>query len=592
MLLDIGEYDDFPTPRGIGDAFYHRQENKIYVWKGDGWVNVTALYPGRLPNNYVSRDALTRVTYLGRDWQTILNELKARLIEKFPDYEDFFNTDMGMVLLDVIAYGFDGLAWYQDKWASELFFDTVATRKNLVRLARFLGYCPGGVTPARVKLDFQIVPQAFPVIIPKGFKVGTPDIIFETITDITIPAGQSRPDSSQNTDAVEGETRFVNTTATDSDWQTVKLPVPDGKKLAWRSVKVRVGSQEWQETDFWNYADQAEFVVRYDEDPPYVMFGDGVVAKKPPEGASINVEYRVSVGSKGNVAQNTITRVISPLMVRGVNVNLAVNNPRRATGGADEEPAEQIKYLAPRYFQTQDRCVSWEDYETLILNFKSTLGAVAKVKAVVEFGIDDDAYLMGLLNELRRLEVVPGANEPSEGVINSLYLRLKGYLDGYFNGRKNVNVVSFYLLSRDENGQYTAPPPEFVSEDETVNPLLAYLNERKVGTVKIKLLDGSIYLRNARVAVEARILPGYWSNEVVSAIEQAVRKHFAKLDFGDAVRLSDVYAVIEAVPGVDYCRVQLLKGTTQNEGIEEVAGDLEVPKYLLLVLESITIETI
>jgi predicted phage baseplate assembly protein len=72
------------------------------------------------------------------------------------------------------------------------------------------------------------------------------------------------------------------------------------------------------------------------------------------------VTYRVTAGAAGNVAADTITNV--PHALSGV--LLSVSNPFVATGGADEESIEHVRWTAPQAFRArQFRAVRAEDFD-------------------------------------------------------------------------------------------------------------------------------------------------------------------------------------------------------------------------------------
>lgn len=101
-----------------------------------------------------------------------------------------------------------------------------------------------------------------------------------------------------------------------------------------------------------------------------VRFGDDVFGEIPDTASVFRVTYRVGGGSAGNVAADTITKVVPPPLASAQAVSAAsalvsaVTNPFAATGGADEEPSEQIARRAPQQFRAiQYRAVRPEDYE-------------------------------------------------------------------------------------------------------------------------------------------------------------------------------------------------------------------------------------
>ena len=91
-----------------------------------------------------------------------------------------------------------------------------------------------------------------------------------------------------------------------------------------------------------------------------IRFGDDVFGEIPESGSVFKVMYCVGGGSTGNVAADTITNVD----LRAKAFITAVTNPFSATGGADEEPDEQVVRLAPQAFRAvQYRAVLPGDYE-------------------------------------------------------------------------------------------------------------------------------------------------------------------------------------------------------------------------------------
>jgi hypothetical protein len=90
-----------------------------------------------------------------------------------------------------------------------------------------------------------------------------------------------------------------------------------------------------------------------------IRFGDGVYGLDPPQGAHIFVQYRIGVGTQGNVGADSLAHVINPGF-KGID---AVRNPLPAWGGIDPQPIEQVKLQAPAAFRAiQYRAVTEADY--------------------------------------------------------------------------------------------------------------------------------------------------------------------------------------------------------------------------------------
>ena len=92
-----------------------------------------------------------------------------------------------------------------------------------------------------------------------------------------------------------------------------------------------------------------------------IRFGDGTFGEIPADGTVFDVIYRVGGGAIGNVAAGAITQVSTAAATAGV---VAVTNPLPAIGGADAEPLDRVRRLAPQAFRAvQYRAVRPEDYQ-------------------------------------------------------------------------------------------------------------------------------------------------------------------------------------------------------------------------------------
>lgn len=111
-------------------------------------------------------------------------------------------------------------------------------------------------------------------------------------------------------------------------------------------------------------AQARNFVVETENDGTALLrFGDGVYGLDPPNGSHIYVQYRIGVGSNGNVGAGSLVHVINPGTFLNFPSLVAVRNPLAAWGGIDPQPLAQVKQLAPAAFQAvQYRAVTGADY--------------------------------------------------------------------------------------------------------------------------------------------------------------------------------------------------------------------------------------
>lgn len=96
------------------------------------------------------------------------------------------------------------------------------------------------------------------------------------------------------------------------------------------------------------------------------------LAAVPGRGKKILVWYTVGGGEAGNVGENTLVTLKSPL------AGIKVNNKKRAFGGKNVESLDNAMIRGPLEFNTLQRAVTAKDFELLAV---SCSGAVARAKA-------------------------------------------------------------------------------------------------------------------------------------------------------------------------------------------------------------------
>ncbi len=104
-------------------------------------------------NNTPQKD----IKYLNKNY----NQLKQNLIEfsknYFPDqFNDFSESNPGMIFLELAAYVGDVLSFYTDTQIQETFIETAQEKTNLLALAYTLGYKPNISSPSTTELDLFI----------------------------------------------------------------------------------------------------------------------------------------------------------------------------------------------------------------------------------------------------------------------------------------------------------------------------------------------------------------------------------------------------------------------------------------------------
>lgn len=354
---------------------------------------------------------LNRVKYSGLSFDTIVDDLRARLQVKFAnDFNDFSISSLGIMLIDIVAFGLDGLSFYQDRRATDLYLSTARTRKSVSRLTRQLGYKMRAAIASSVDLDVSIqTPQAFSIPIPKGFQFQGPnELIFEVAQEVTFPPNAGS-ETILSVPCYEGQS-FTETFASDGTSNQVFTlrRVPDSYFVVSGTVQVLIDGAPFEETEFLSFDKTDQFEVGYNDDPPTVRFGDGTAGNIPTAGASIQISYVASRGKAGQVAQDTITDVVSGLVVNFTSINLSITNPEAASGGDDLEDIEHAKSAAGLVWKTRQVAVTRGDYEALSSSFADPLfGRVAVAQAISSRSAASDLALQNMIGEITAAVLTP-----------------------------------------------------------------------------------------------------------------------------------------------------------------------------------------
>ena len=103
----------------------------------------------------------SNINYLNKDFNQYRNTLIRYAKTYFPNtYKDFNETSPGMMLIEMSAYVGDVLSFYIDQQYQEMLLPLAQERKNVVNIAKMLGYKVKPIVPAYVDLTVkQTIPS-------------------------------------------------------------------------------------------------------------------------------------------------------------------------------------------------------------------------------------------------------------------------------------------------------------------------------------------------------------------------------------------------------------------------------------------------
>ena len=316
------------------------------------------------------------------DFDQIKQNLKTFLKSQseFTDY-DFEGSGLS-VLLDILAYNTHYNAYYLNMVANEAFMDTALLRDSVISHAKVLGYIPYSRKAARSTINFTVNTStnvASTLTIPKGFSFLSNEIDGVSYNFVTLEetkVTKSNTDFSfLNLPIYEGQLVTYNFTHDQTTNPNQIFSLPDTNiDTSTLFVSVR-NSASNTDTEIYTLAEDASqattssavFYLQENRGERYaIYFGDNIIGKKIPNGAVVSVTYLITNGSAANKANNFVATGVLADSLGNAQTDFTIDPISEAAGGAERESVDNIKFAAPLQFTTQNRLVTFKDYETYI----------------------------------------------------------------------------------------------------------------------------------------------------------------------------------------------------------------------------------
>ena len=314
------------------------------------------------------------------DFNTLRAQIKdyLRSNSNFTDF-DFEGSNFS-ILIDTLAYNSYITSYNTNMAVNESFIDSATLRENVVSLARNIGYVPRSKKSAVARVSFNVdtsTTNALSVKLNAGLvalgNVQGGNFVFSIPEDITVTPNSNKIASFNDISIYEGtyltKSFKVNSSQTN---QRFILPNPNIDTSSIR-VEVKENGSSLTYNAYTNIFDVNSesrlFLVQEIDDEKYqILFGDGVLGKKPGNGAEITVSYIVTNGENGNGAANfnfsgTLTSNTGATILEGISLLTTIQS---SENGDSIESTDNVKYLAPRVYASQYRAVTPNDYKSLI----------------------------------------------------------------------------------------------------------------------------------------------------------------------------------------------------------------------------------
>jgi len=454
-----------------------------------------------------------RFRYTNRDFESIVDELINLITQTRPaDQSDFFESNLGIMLLQLVAAVGDMVSFGQDVAAVEFFLSTARRLESALRFARSVGYPVRSAVAATVRVEGVSIPD---VVVTNGATVPAGSIIqgegsvqYQLLDDAIIPPaatatalilteGVSREDEEDNTSQPGQEVVTTKGIVADESWDVF---VGDPS----------IASNEWVQVDAvaLELSPTETYEVFFDgEGRLHVVFGDGSAGKIPDD--VITLRYRTTQGSDGNGPINSVQGALRVDVGGGLGTASItyVNSAEAASGGRPRESLSELKVNIPAFIRSLDKVITLNDYDTSVLRVTGVELALTDI-SIASFSKNVVRVHVWDAEDVTFTSESPVALDRSETPYNR------------FAQLPFTRVADVQAFLR---------PRSMVSvQNVIVRPDLAFVD---------------IYLGNVRFD------PGFDPDDVHQNVTDAVVALFQDAT-GFAIRISDLYRAIDRADGV------------------------------------------
>ena len=323
------------------------------------------------------------------DFDNIADNLKNYLKgqDTFKDYN--FEGATLSILIDLLAYASHIGAVNTNIAASELFLDSAQIRKNVVSRAKDLGFVPSSEKASTAKANIVLrnvrsadgtVPSTSSMIMSRGtqFRTTYEGVKYEFVSASTYtPTVDGTTFSYNNVELVQGtfaQDQFVFDSQIKNAKYVVSNQRVDKQRMTVTINSSGVSSTYALSTDVSNIDTTSKVYYTQENEEGFIeiYFGDGTLGVSLLDGDIITVDY-VIVDDVHADGANRFTQVGA---INGF-TDSSISVTEKASGGAEKESIESIKFKATKFYTSQNRLVTLNDYKAKVQEYYPNADAVA-----------------------------------------------------------------------------------------------------------------------------------------------------------------------------------------------------------------------
>ena len=316
----------------------------------------------------------SQVNITDLDFDDIASNLKEYLKGQSTLKDYNFEGSNISLLIDLLAYSSHVSAFNANMVASELFLDTAQIRKNVVSRAKEIGYTPTSATASMATIDLQVnnpliggeVPTSltlnrghkfktsydgsvFPYVLLESKTISPLDGIFK-FENLKLYQGTMNSDIFAYNGQIQNQRFSLSEELVDTDSITVTVQSTGGGSSSWAKSEDISGVDKDSKVWYVQENDQGLFEV---------YFGDGVISAEPLDGDTITISYLVT-----NATHTEGANIFTMSDSIGGNSDVTLITKTASSGGKDKEDIESIRFAASKFYTSQNRLVTVDDYKS------------------------------------------------------------------------------------------------------------------------------------------------------------------------------------------------------------------------------------
>jgi hypothetical protein len=340
----------------------------------------------------MATDKTKRLNVADMDFASIKSSLIAALSEDDVLKDTNFEGSAANTLLDALVYITHFNAVNANMALNETFLDSAQLRQSVVSHAKLLGYIPRSAYSPVAYVDVLInnptsVTNSDGDYIPMVMNRGTQ---FNTLI-----SGKTYTFVNDSTHTIVrnslGQYKFTNIKLVQGSYKNIsyvfdkdtaeKFVIPQENVVTSSlNVSVREAAGSSEIVDYELAGDITDidsnsnvYFIQEGMDGLFeIYFGDGVLGNKPNNGNIVELEYIVTDAEAANGA-STFSLVDN---IQN-NSDATITTLTTASGGAEKEDIDSIKFNAPLGFVSQNRAVTPDDYKAIVLNAFPNIDAIS-----------------------------------------------------------------------------------------------------------------------------------------------------------------------------------------------------------------------